>query len=173
MDGEGRNRPDPPLFSLCLSARCRPAGARQRVPTVPRRHEQAPPARPQGRRTRLCPCTSPEPPAPATYWTPLPPTSWPIKSPSEPTIKPTPAPAASQTTSLPPVRSRSQLPAPPASYWTRVAPPRSAAVGRTDAGKWRRSAAGTFSAPRRRVLLPLRPSPSPSSSLLPTGELPP
>jgi hypothetical protein len=54
-----------------------------------------------------------------------------------------------------------------------VAPSRSASVGQADAGNWRRSAAGVFSAPRRQALLPLRASPSPSSSSLCAGELPP
>jgi hypothetical protein len=160
-----------PLSVPLLSARCRPSWPRQRRPTVPRRRDQAPPARPQGRRARYRQCTSPGPPAPATYWTPLPPPSWPIKSPAEHTSERTPLPASSQTPSLPPVCSRSLQPSTPVSYWTRVAPPRWAAAGRADAGKWRRSAAGVFSAPRRRVLLPLRASPSPSSSSLHAGEL--
>jgi hypothetical protein len=112
-------------------------------------------------------------PAQATYWTPSPSASWPIKTPSEHTNELTPLPASPQTSSLPPVRSRSQQPSTPASYWTREAPPRSASVGQADAGKWRRSAAGVFSAPRRQALLPLRASPSPSSSSLRAGELPP
>jgi hypothetical protein len=67
-----------PLSVPLLSARCRPSWPRQRRPTVPRRRDQAPPARAQGRRARLCPCTSPEHPASATHWTPLSPPSWPI-----------------------------------------------------------------------------------------------
>jgi hypothetical protein len=173
MGGEGRSRPDPPFSVPLLSARRRPAWPRQRRPTMLRRRDQTPPARPQGRPARLCPCTSPDHPAPATYWTPLPPPSWPIKSPAEHTNERTPLPASSQTPSLPPVRSRSLQPSTPASYWTRVAPPRWAAAGRADAGKWRRSAAGVFSAPRRQALLPLRASPSPSSSSLHAGGLPP
>jgi hypothetical protein len=96
--------------------------------------------------------------------------SWPIKAPSEHTIERTPSPASPQTPSLLPALSRSTSPAPPASYWTREAPPRSASVRQADAGNWRRSAAGVFSAPRRQVLLPLCASPSPSSSSLDAGE---
>jgi hypothetical protein len=118
-----------PFSVPLLSARRRPAWPRQGRPTVLRRRDQTPPARPQGRRARLCPCTSPEHPAPATYWTPLPPPSWPIKSPAEHTNERTPLPASSQIPSLPPVRSRSLQPSTPASYWTRVAPPRWAAAG--------------------------------------------
>jgi hypothetical protein len=54
-----------------------------------------------------------------------------------------------------------------------AAPPRRAAAGREDAGIWRRSAAGVFSARRRQALLPLRASPSPSSSSPCAGELQP
>jgi hypothetical protein len=84
-----------------------------------------------------------------------------------------PSPATSQTPSLHPARSSSTTPAPPARYWTQAAPPRWAAAGRTDAGSWRRSAAGVFSARRRQALLPLRASPSPSSSSPCAGELQP
>jgi hypothetical protein len=49
-----------PLSVPLLSARCRPSWPRQRRPTVPRRHDQAPPARPQGRRARLCSRTPPD-----------------------------------------------------------------------------------------------------------------
>jgi hypothetical protein len=104
---------------------------------------------------------------------PSPSASWPIKTPAEPTNERTPLPASSQTPSLPPLRSHSQQPSTPASYWTREALPRSASVGQADAGKWRRSAAGVFFAPRRQALLPLRTSLSPSSSSLDAGELPP
>jgi hypothetical protein len=171
MGGEGRSRPDPPFSVPLPSARRRPSWPHHRLPTVPRRRDQTPPARPQGRRARLRPCTSSVHPAPATHWTPLSPPSWPIKAPSDHAVELTPLPASSQTPSLPPVRSRSLQPLTPASYWPREAPPRSASVGQADAGKWRRSAAGVFSTPRRQALLPLRASPS--SSSLDAGELPP
>jgi hypothetical protein len=57
--------------------------------------------------------------------------------------------------------------------WTQAAPPRWTAAGRTEARNWRRSAAGVFSTRRRRALLPLRASPSPSSSSPCAGELQP
>jgi hypothetical protein len=96
-----------PLSVPLLPARRRPSWPRQRRPTVPRRRDQTPLARAQSRSARLCPCTSPEHPAPATYWTSLPPLSWPIKTPSEHTSELTPFPVSSQTPFFPPVRSRS------------------------------------------------------------------
>jgi hypothetical protein len=171
---ERRKKPPGPPFSVpLLSTRRRPSWPRQRRPIVPRRRDQAPPACPQACRARRCPCTSPDHPAPATHWAPLSPPSWPIKSPSDHAVDTTPLPATSQTPSLPPVRSRSLQPSTPASYWTREALPRPASVEQADAGKWRRSAAGVCSAPRRQALLPLRASPSPSPSSLDAGELPP
>jgi hypothetical protein len=62
MEEKRKNTPRTPLSSPLLSARCRPAWSRHRLPTVPCRHDQAPPARPQGRRAWHRRCTSPGPP---------------------------------------------------------------------------------------------------------------
>jgi hypothetical protein len=166
---KGGNSPDPlslPSASVQATDRRELARACPQCPdakTSP--HQHAPKAAAPGLARRTSPDTRPGHLLDSPFR--------PIKSPSEHTIEPTPSPATSQTTFLPSALSRSQLPSTPASSWTRVAPPRSATVGRTDGGKWRRSAAGTFSALRRQALLPLRPSPSTSSSLLHAGELPP
>jgi hypothetical protein len=171
--GEEEERAQDPLSSpsaLCTSPTI---ATSPELTHTPRRRDQTPPAREQGRRDRCRPCTSPAQPAPATHWAPLSPPLWPIKTPADQTSGRTPLPATSQTPSLLPARSRSTSPAPPARYWTRRAPPRSTSVEQADARNWWRSLAGVFSARRRQALLPLRAPPSPSSSSLRAGELPP
>jgi hypothetical protein len=105
--GEEEEHTQTPLSSPLLSARCRPAWARQSMPTVPRRRGSTPPARAQSRSARLCSRTSPDTPPRPPLETLAPAPFWPIKSPSEHTSELTPAPASSQTSSLPLALSRS------------------------------------------------------------------
>jgi hypothetical protein len=111
-------------------------------------------------------------PAPVSFWTPSPPTLWPIKAPADQTNELAPLPATSQTPSLLSARSRSKQPATPVSHWTQAAPPRSTPVEQEDAGKWRRRAAGVFSAPHRWALLPLHRAPPSNTRHCTAGELP-
>jgi hypothetical protein len=173
VEGRRGTRPGPPLSVSSLSASSRPPWPRQSWPTALRGRDKSPPAREQGRRARCCSTRIARAPAPASYWTPSPPTLWPIKAPADQTNQLAPLPATSQTPSPLPARSRSTSPAPPARYWTRRAPPRSTSVKHAAAGNWWRRLAGVFSARRRQALLPLRSPPSPSSSALHAGELRP
>jgi hypothetical protein len=169
----GDSTQDPPLSSSQLAARRRPPCPRQHRPTALRGRDRNPPAREQGRRAQCRSTHAPRAPAPASYWTPSPSTFRPIKGPADQTNQLAPSPATSQTRSFHPACSSSTSPAPPASYWTWRAPPCSTSWEQVAAGKYWRNLAGVDSARRRRVLLPLRTPPSPSSSSLRAGELHP
>jgi hypothetical protein len=152
----GGSTRDPPLSSSQQPARHRPPCPRQHRPTALCGRDQNPPAREQGRCARCRSTHAPRAPEPVSFWPPLPSSLRPIKGTADQTNQLAPSPATSQTRSFHPARSSSSTPATPARYWTRRAPSRSTTPEQAAAGNRRRSFAGVFSAPRRRVLLPLR-----------------